>query len=103
MNAKTLTDSDFTKLAKYGRILGDKTRLRILEELLHGDQCVGDLAACLRMSNSAISHQLRELRLAGLVKNRRVGKQIYYSYQNDHIRQQLIAFSASAAPATSGL
>lgn len=95
MSTRSLEISNITKLALYGRILGDETRIRILWELTEGEKCVRDLAEHLQMTSSAISHQLRKLRLAGIVKNRRDGKQIYYSYKNDRIREQVVHFTTN--------
>lgn len=67
MSNKTL-NINITKLALYGKVLGDETRLRILLELIDGEKNVKDLASFLGISDSAISHHLRELRLAKIVK-----------------------------------
>lgn len=67
------------------KILGDVTRLKILQALMHGELCVNDLAECLSMEQSAISHQLRILRDAHLVQNRRDGRVMYYSLADRHV------------------
>ena len=66
-------------------MLGDATRIRILDALSRDELCVCDLAALLDMSSSAISHQLRVLRDARLVKYRREGKMVCYSLDDDHV------------------
>jgi len=71
------------------KTLGDPTRLRIVLALQHGEMCVCDLAAALRMSESATSHQLRRLRERALVKPRRDGQIIYYSLDDEHVSQLL--------------
>ena len=65
--------------------LGDGTRMRILFVLLAQEMCVCDLSETLKMTTSAVSHQLRILRQAKLVKNRRVGKEIFYSLDDEHV------------------
>ena len=64
----------------------DKTRLRILTALVTGELCVCDIAALLGMSQSAISHQLRFLKQARLVRSRKNGKTVYYALCDDHIQ-----------------
>ena len=65
--------------------LGDPTRVRILDALSHGELCVCDLAAVLKLSQSAVSHQLRLLRGLRLVRPRRDGRIVYYSLDDQHI------------------
>lgn len=65
--------------------LGDPTRVRILDVLSHGELCVCDLAAVLKLSQSAVSHQLRLLRGLRLVRPRRDGRVVYYSLDDQHI------------------
>ena len=74
-------------LAVFFSTFGDATRIRILNALLKGEICVGDLANELDMTQSAISHQLKVLKASRLVKSRRDGKQIYYSLDDDHIKK----------------
>ena len=64
----------------------DKTRLRILTALVSAELCVCDIATLLGMSQSAISHQLRFLKQARLVKSRKNGKTVYYALCDDHIQ-----------------
>lgn len=73
------------RLAETFKVLGDATRIRILDALSRDELCVCDLAALLDMSSSAISHQLRVLRDARLVKYRREGKTVCYSLDDDHV------------------
>ena len=65
--------------------LGDPTRVRILDALSHGELCVCDLAAVLKLSQSAVSHQLRLLRGMRLVRPRREGRVVFYSLDDQHI------------------
>ena len=74
-------------LAELFKVFGDSTRIRILWALDESEMCVCDIAAVLNMTQSAISHQLRVLKQARLVKNRRDGKVVYYSLDDEHIRQ----------------
>lgn len=73
-------------LAELFKVFGDSTRIKILCVLFEAEMCVCDIAALLNMSQSAISHQLRVLKQAKLVKNRRDGKTIFYSLADDHVR-----------------
>ena len=72
-------------LADTFRALGDPTRVRILDALSHGELCVCDLAAVLRVSQSAVSHQLRLLRGMRLVRPRRDGRVVFYALDDQHI------------------
>ena len=67
------------------RLLGDPTRVRILDALTHGESCVCDLAALVGLTESAMSHQLRLLRGARLVRVRRMGRMAYYSLDDHHV------------------
>ena len=72
-------------LAELFKIFGDSTRIQILYALLAGEMSVGDIAEKLVMNQSAISHQLRVLKQAKLIKNRRSGKNIFYSLADEHV------------------
>lgn len=80
-NEETLYD-----LAELYKVFGDSTRIKILYVLFEAEMCVCDIAQLLNMSMSAISHQLRVLKQAELVKFRREGKTIFYSLADDHVR-----------------
>lgn len=80
-----LTAEQTTDLAALFKVLGDPTRVRILRGLSTGELCVCDLAALLCMTTSAVSHQLRVLRAAKLVRFRKEGKIVYYSLDDDHV------------------
>ncbi len=73
-------------LAEVFKVFGDSTRIRILYVLFEAEVCVCDLAQLLCMNQSAISHQLRILKQAGLVKSRREGKSVFYSLADSHVR-----------------
>lgn len=74
-------------LAELFKVFGDTTRVKILYALFAAEMCVCDIASLLNMSQSAISHQLRVLKQARLVKFRRQGKVVYYSLDDDHVKQ----------------
>lgn len=78
-------EEEIYDLADFFKIFADSTRIRILCTLLYGEMCVSEIGDALDMTQSAISHQLRVLKQAKLVKNRREGKTIYYSLSDGHI------------------
>ena len=73
-------------LAELYKVFGDSTRIKILYVLFEAEMCVGDIAELLKISPSAISHQLRVLKANKLVKFRREGKTVFYSLADDHVR-----------------
>lgn len=83
------TDKAISDLAELFKIFGDPTRIRILYAMLDMELCVNDIAGCLQMSQSSVSHQLKILKTAKLVKSRREGKSIFYSLDDDHVRSVL--------------
>ena len=86
----SLPDEDtLLDLAELFKVFGDGTRIRILYVLFESEVCVCDLAKLLGMTQSAVSHQLRILKQAHLVKSRRDGKTIFYSLADDHVRTLL--------------
>lgn len=76
-------------LADLFKTFGDSTRIKILYALFEGELCVGVLSTILKLSQPAISHQLKVLKDAKLVKFRREGKVIFYSLDDDHVRSIL--------------
>ncbi len=76
-------------LADTFRVLGDPTRVRILDALSGGELCVCDIAAMIGISESAVSHQLRLLRGMRLVRPRRAGRLVYYAVDDQHILELL--------------
>jgi ArsR family transcriptional regulator len=76
-------------LAETFRVLGDPTRVRILDALAAGELCVCDIATLAGISESAVSHQLRLLRGMRLVRPRRAGRQVFYSVDDHHILELL--------------
>lgn len=73
-------------LAELFKAFGDSTRVKILCALFESEMCVCDLAVILNISQSAVSHQLRTLKNSRLVKFKRVGKVVYYSLEDEHIK-----------------
>ena len=87
MARSAMTGDEITSAASdCFKAFSDKTRLRILTALVTRELCVCDIAALLGMSQSAISHQLRFLKQARLVKSRKSGKTVYYALCDDHIQ-----------------
>lgn len=73
-------------LADFYKIFGDPTRLKILAVLLKSELCVGTITDILEMSQSSVSHQLRVLKQARLIKSRKEGKWVFYSINDDHVK-----------------
>ncbi len=73
------------KVASFFKVLGDETRVKILYALYGSEMCVSDISDMLDISQSAVSHQLKQLKLEGHVKSRRNGKNIFYSLDDEHV------------------
>ena len=73
-------------IAEVFKVFGDTTRMKIISALLEAELCVGDIAEITNSTQSAISHQLRILKANKLVKNRREGKMMYYSLDDEHVK-----------------
>ena len=84
---KMPVDEVLYELADFFKVFGDTTRIKILCALISSEMCVCDLSVLLNMNQSAISHQLRVLKQANLVKYRREGKVIYYSLKDEHVKR----------------
>ena len=80
------TDELLCDLSDLFKLFGDTTRIKILYSLFESEMCVCAIADLLGMTQSAISHQLRILKDANLVGNRREGKTVYYFLSDDHVR-----------------
>lgn len=80
------TEEQLYDLAELFKVFGDSTRIRILFVLFDSEENVGDIAEELNMTQSAVSHQLKVLKQAKLIKSRREGKSIYYSLADEHVR-----------------
>jgi ArsR family transcriptional regulator len=79
-------EADLYDLSDFFKIFGDSTRVKIIWALDEKELCVCDIAVLLNMTKSAISHQLKTLKQANLVKFRREGKVVYYSLKDDHVK-----------------
>lgn len=84
-----LKEADLDTMSAFFKVMADKTRLRILEELLEGSLCVMHISERVGMSQSATSHQLAILRKADLVRVTRNGKSLVYSISDEHVRLML--------------
>jgi len=84
-----IPEDDIVDISDIFKILGDPTRLRIVAALRIRELCVGDLSALMEISLSGVSHQLRLLKKARIVRTRREGKMIYYSLDDTHIESLL--------------
>jgi DNA-binding transcriptional ArsR family regulator len=85
---KNLSDKEeYIELAALFKLFGDGTRVQILHALEQREMCVCDIAALLDLTKSAVSHQLKALRLANLVKFRREGQIVFYSLADDHVKE----------------
>jgi len=79
-------EDELFDLAELFKVFGDTTRMKILYVLFASELCVCDIADILGISQSAVSHQLRIIKQAKLIKNRRDGKTVYYSLADDHVK-----------------
>jgi DNA-binding transcriptional ArsR family regulator len=82
---ESISVRELERLSLIYRVLGDPNRLKIVLALRNVEMCVCDLAAFTRLSESAVSHQLRRLKDLALVKKRRAGQIIYYSLDDEHV------------------
>lgn len=74
------------ELSDFFKVMGDNTRIQLLWALEESDMCVGDLAVLLNMTKSAVSHQLRVLKTAKLVRSTKKGKNVYYALNDFHVK-----------------
>ena len=79
----------FDELAELFKLFSDGTRLRIMNTLMEGEKSVSGISESLGMSQSAISHQLNGFKHSRLIKSRKEGKSVYYSLDDDHVREIL--------------
>ena len=81
-----LDEEELIEMAELFKMFGDSTRIKILCGLFQGEKCVQEITEATGTSQSAVSHQLRLLKQARLVRSRRSGKQIYYTLADDHVK-----------------
>ena len=86
---KMSEDGEYMALASLFKIFGDSTRIKILHALRQNEMCVCDIACLLKLTKSAVSHQLKALRLANLVKYRKEAQIVYYSLADAHVQKIL--------------
>jgi DNA-binding transcriptional ArsR family regulator len=82
----SISDDQTIELAEMFRLMGDASRLKIVLACLRKSRCVSDIAATTKLSASLVSHHLRLLRAARMLRAERQGKQVYYSAADDHVR-----------------
>jgi len=82
-----LSETSYSRVAEFFKIVGDATRCKIVSALSHSEMCVGDIANVLSMSKSSISHQLTKMKEAGVVKSQKKGKEVYYSLDDEHVAE----------------
>lgn len=82
-----LADEEIFDLAELFKVFGDSTRIKIINALMMEELCVCDIAAITNSTPSAISHQLRVLKQAKLVKYRKEGKSVFYSLDDEHVKE----------------
>lgn len=87
IKSKLLADETIFDLAELFKVFGDSTRMKIICALLEEELCVCDIASITNSTPSAISHQLRVLKQAKLVKYRKEGKTVYYSLDDNHVKE----------------
>ena len=80
-------DEELYDLAELFKVFGDSTRIKILYALFEAELCVCDIAQLLRLTQTAVSHQLKVLKLNKLVSSRREGKNVFYALADDHVRR----------------
>lgn len=84
--SEMLAEEELLDIADFFKVLADSTRVKIVSMLDNNKLCVCDISAGLGMSKSAISHQLKNLREMNLVKAEKVGKEVWYSLADDHVK-----------------
>ena len=85
VHEKMPNEEELYNLAELFKVFGDSTRIKILNALLVSEMCVCDIANILNMTQSAVSHQLKNLKQARLIKNRKEGKNVFYSLADEHV------------------
>ena len=81
-----LDDDTLISIADFYKAMADSTRIKIINLLNNNELCVCDISSILNMTKSAISHQLKNLREMNLIKSRKVGKEVWYSLADEHVK-----------------
>ena len=84
---KMLSEEEYEDLSLLFKMFADPTRLKVLKALFEQEMCVMDLSVLLKMTHSAVSHQLASLKKTRLVRSRKEGRVVYYSLDDDHIEK----------------
>ncbi len=87
VKSQILGDEEIFDLAELFKVFGDSTRMKIINALIIQELCVCDIAQITNSTSSAISHQLRVLKQAKLVKYRKEGKSVFYSLDDEHVKE----------------
>lgn len=87
VKSKMLDNEFISEISTFFKIFGDNTRVKILFALDHNEMCVCDIANVLNMTKSSISHQLSYLKDLNIVKSRKSGKEVYYSLDDEHVKE----------------
>lgn len=87
VKSKMPDENMLSDLSDFFKVIGDNTRIKIIWALDESEMCVCDIASVLNMTKSAVSHQLKTLRNAKLVKFRKTGKEVFYSLADNHIKE----------------
>ena len=87
LRSRLPVEEEIQDLAEFFKVFGDPTRIRILFLLKEGEFCVHDISTMLEMQQTAVSHQLKSLRQARLVRYRKDGKKVFYSLNDEHINE----------------
>lgn len=87
VKSKMLDNEFITEISTFFKILGDNTRVKILFALDYNEMCVCDIANVLNMTKSSISHQLSYLKDLNIVKSKKSGKEVYYSLDDEHVKE----------------
>lgn len=87
VKSKMLDNEFISEISTFFKILGDNTRVKIIFALDHNEMCVCDIANVLNMTKSSISHQLSYLKDLNIVKSRKNGKEVYYSLDDEHVKE----------------
>ncbi len=92
MTKEKLLNNEFESCCLFFKVLGDSTRMKIILALEGGQLCVNDLTKRLQMEQSAISHQLKILKNAKVIKSQKEGKNVFYSFDDEHV-EKIIAIA----------
>lgn len=84
---KLLDELTLTNISNFYKVLGDETRMKIINVLNCSEMCVCDICVLVNMTKSAVSHQLKKLKDMNIVKSKRVGKEVFYRLSDSHVKK----------------